>query len=282
MGKRMSIPRLVLYGTFLVSLIVLPGCSIVATRETNDRLRANKALQHTITRLVAEALSQQQTYRLLLLNNLGSTIQLASGGDLPGEHLDIPPVRESLERLVSDSDDIVFATVVNSERRGVTAGSIEVDDFVRREIEHAFNAAHEGQSYNGPATRIGTGLHSRLVTFAGSPVRLDGRFVGFIGVVVDQESLVYRLRESSLDGLKVYVVDNGGRLMVSPDPGYEIGEDMTKFDIVRAFVNRGQRKIGGTAEFSNPADNGKTKMLGTYEPVASLTWAVIAQRVSGE
>src|SRR5208337_4067972 len=47
------------------------------------------------------------------------------------------------------ANDIAYATLLNADAKGVSAGRIEPDAFLQRELERAFQAAREGRIYSG-------------------------------------------------------------------------------------------------------------------------------------
>jgi putative nucleotidyltransferase with HDIG domain len=76
------------------------------------------------------------------------------------------------------------------------------------------------------------------------------------------------------------VVDSQGRLIAGATPEYATGQDMTKLEIVRNFVEQGGKAqfVAATREFNVTQGKTSTKMLGTYCPVNNLDWAVIVQK----
>src|SRR5579859_1332322 len=279
MPKRIPILYLIFGVLILVSVGPLLWYGTTVVQDESERLQTNeKLLQNTITHSVAEELTQRQSNLLTMISNLSSATTVASGGDLKGEHLDTPELRALLEKFVSSSDNISYATLLNSEFKGITAGKIQLDDFMRRELEHAYQAASEGRYYTGPAMQIGAGNQSQTVTLISSPVMMQDRFIGMIGVIVNQQPLLTRLRDDSKgSGLSIYVVDRQGRLVAGTDPSYVTGQDMTNFDIVKNFVKY-DASVTNTMPFSVTRNNTKIEMLGTYSRVPSLDWAVIAQK----
>jgi HD-GYP domain-containing protein (c-di-GMP phosphodiesterase class II) len=114
---------------------------------------------------------------------------------------------------------------------------------------------------------------------ASTPVALEGHFAGMLAVAVDLGHLIRRLREVSNGGLTTYVIDQRGRLVAGSGPEYFTGQDMTNLEIVRNFVEQGGRaQFVATREFSTGEGSKTTQMLGTYSPVPSLAWAVVAQK----
>src|SRR6202043_1845157 len=132
---------------------------------TNERL-----LQNTVTRSLADDISQRQESLRMMLANLASALQVASGGDITGEHVQTPELRALLENFVSSSDDVAYATLLNSESKGISAGRIAPDAFLRRELERGFAAAREGRAYNGQALVVDSGKSARTVILVSNPV----------------------------------------------------------------------------------------------------------------
>ena len=73
-----------------------------------------------------------------MLANLSSAIQVASGGDIGSKNIEAPELRALLENFVSSSDELAYATLLNSEARGISAGRIAPDAFLQRELQHAY------------------------------------------------------------------------------------------------------------------------------------------------
>jgi HD-GYP domain-containing protein (c-di-GMP phosphodiesterase class II) len=276
------IPILYVILGVLVAISVVPMYFYSAQVESinRDRLKTNEMLlQNTVTRSLADDISQHEESLRMMLANLSSAIQVASGGDIGAGHVERPELRALLENFVSSSDDIAYATLLNAEAKGVSAGRITPDAFLRRELERGFAAAHEGRAYNGQALVVGSGKSSRTVVLVSSPVMYGGRFLGMIGSVVDLQFLIRRLEEVSGAGLTPYVVDAQGRLVAASHSNYATGQDMKHLEIVRNFVDEGiKAQLAATKEFSIQEGNESTEMLGTYSPVTALDWAVVVQK----
>src|SRR5437868_7931704 len=179
-----------------------------------DRLKTNEMLlQNTVTRSLADDISQHEASLRMMLSNLASAIQVASGNDIAAEHVERPELRALLENFVSSSDDIAYATLLNAEAKGISAGRIAPDAFLQRELERAYTAARDGRGYNGQALVVGSGKSARTVILVSAPVMYGGRFLGMIGSVVDLQFLIRRLQEVNHNGLTPYVVDSQGRLV---------------------------------------------------------------------
>ena len=250
-----------------------------------DRLITNeRLLQNTVTRSLADDISQHQESLRMMQANLASALQVASGGDITSEHVEAPELRALLENFVSSSEDLAYATLLNSEAKGISAGRIAPDAFLQRELERAYAAAREGRVYNGQALVVGTGKSARTVMLVSTPVMYAGSFLGMISSVVDLQFLIRRLQEVNRGGLTPYVVDSQGRLVAGATSDYATGQDMSSLEIVRNFVEAGTKvqMVAATREFSLRSGNSNIKMLGTYSPVTNLDWAVVVQKPRAE
>jgi len=281
------IPLLYVILGVLLAISVLPMYFYSGRIETlnRERLETNeKLLQNTVTRSLADDISQHQEALRMMLANLSSSIQvmmLASpnGTDLSDQKLLTPELRAMLENFVSSSNDIAYATLLDAEAKGISARRIEPDAFLQRELERGYEAAREGRVYNGQPLMVGSGKSAHTVMLVSSPIIVDKRFLGMIGSVVDMDYLIRRLQQVNQNGLMPYVVDSQGRLVAAATPQYATGQDMTHFDIVRDFVDEGAKaQLAATREFTIRDGTNATAMLGTYSPVTSLDWAVVAQK----
>src|SRR5437016_6725324 len=245
-----------------------------------DRLKTNEMLlQNAVTRSLADDLSQHERSLRMMLANLSSAIQVASGGDIGNKNIETPELRALLENFVSSSDEVAYATLLNSEAKGISAGRIAPDAFLQRELEHAYAAARDGRVYSGQARVVGEGKSARTVFLVSSPVMYGQRFLGMIASVVDLQFLIRRLQEVSGGGLTPYVVDAQGRLVAAAAPAFVTGQDMKNLEIVRNFVDTGNKaQLAATKEFTVGDSKNGEEMLGTYSPVTALNWAVVVQK----
>jgi len=285
------IPLLYVILGVLLTISVLPMYFYSAQIETmnRERLKTNEMLlQNTVTRSLADDISQHQEALHMMLANLSSSVQVMmlanpGGNDLNAQKLPTPELRAMLENFVSSSNDIAYATLLNADAKGVSAGRIEPDAFLQRELERAYQAAREGRVFSGQPLMVGSGKSARTIMLVSSPIMYGGRFLGMIASVVNMDYLIRRLQQVSLTGLMPYVVDSQGRLVAAATTQYATGQDMSHFEIVRSFVGEGSKaQLAATREFAIVSGNGKKKdaieMLGTYSPVTSLDWAVVVQK----
>ncbi|ABF42336.1 metal dependent phosphohydrolase [Candidatus Koribacter versatilis Ellin345] len=277
------IPILYLILGALLAVSVIPMYFYARVVAINrDRLKTNEMLlQNTVTRSLADDASQRQRNLQMMLQNLSTAVQINSGGNLDDATIASPEMRALLENFVSSGGDVAYATILNSEAKGVTAGRIVPDEFLQREMKKGFDLAKEGQAYTGQALQVGTGDDTHTVMLVTRPIMIGDTFIGLISAVVDLDYLLNRLQEVSHGGLIAYVVDSHGRLIAGAERSYAIGQDMTSIELVKAFVEEGGR-LAATHEFNMSVEGKKIEMLGTYSPVQSLNWAVIAQKQTSE
>ncbi len=281
---RIPILYLILGVLILVSVVPMYFYATQVVARNRIHLKTNEMeLENTITRSLADDIEHRQSNLRILLSNVSSALQVASGGNLGGDNVSAPELRALLEKFVSSSNDFAYATLLNAETKGIYAGRIAPDMFMQRELERAFAAAHEGRTYNGQALTVGAGSEAKTLRLVSSPVMAGEGFIGMIGTFVDLRFLTSRLQEASKNGLFAYVVDNHGRLVAGASSEYATGQDMTKLEIVRNFVEQGAKtQISATKEFRMGNGKEAVEMLGTYSPVPSLEWWVVAQKTQSE
>src|ERR1035438_8655015 len=101
-------------------------------RYDRERLKTNEMLlQNTVTRSLADDISQHREALHMMLANLSSSIQVMMlanpsgtdpGNEKSAQSLLTPELRAMLENFVSSSADIAYATLLNADARGVSAG----------------------------------------------------------------------------------------------------------------------------------------------------------------
>jgi HD-GYP domain-containing protein (c-di-GMP phosphodiesterase class II) len=275
----------VILGVLLaISIVPMYFYSAQVEAINRDRLKTNEMLlQNTVTRSLADDLSEHERSLRMMLGNLSSAVQVASGGDIGAKNIEAPELRALLENFVSSSDELAYATLLNSDAKGISAGRIAPDAFLQRELQHAFDAARDGRAYTGQALQVEDGKGSKTVVLVSNPVSYDGRFLGMVGAVIDLQFLIRRLHEVSGGGLIPYVVDAQGRLVAAGTSQYVTGQDMKSLEIVRNFVDEGNKaQLAATKEFAARQGNSSEEMLGTYSPVTALDWAVVVQKPQRE
>jgi putative nucleotidyltransferase with HDIG domain len=277
---RIPILYLILGIMVLVSVVPMGFYANFVVQNNREALKINEQLlQNEITRSLREDIGQRQAHLHTMLENFTSAVEVNSGGNLAGDRVNSPELRSLLEKFVASSSDLPYATLFNLESRGISAGRIQPDAFMARELERAFQAAREGRAYNGQPLSIGSGDKARTLLLVSSPIMANERFAGMTATFEDLQYLVDRLRAARQGGLVTYVVDRQGRLVAGANREFATGQDMTGLEIVRNYVEQGGRvQFAPTMEFSGSAGSRKMRMLGTYSVVPTLGWAVVAQK----
>src|SRR5581483_6308526 len=80
-------------------------------------------------------------------------------------------------------------------------------------------------------------------------------------------------------GLETFVVDRAGRLVLTPNlKDNSLGQEMSGSPLVEMFLTQGGSRAAATSSFDLNVNGNKVAMVGTYCPVQSLGWAVVAQK----
>src|SRR2546423_4617737 len=296
------IPILYLIISVLIAVAVVPlyfYAQKVVDMNQEALERNEKLLQNTVTSSLAQDIAQREREILATLSNLNDSIQVASGGNLTGDKVAIPEIRALLGNYIGNSDSIVpYARLLNAEGRWMAVGALAPDAFVEKELEHGLATARDGRAYSGDPVSIGNGKEGRTVMvvsrpicylgFSGRPATLcnsvssepsAGVYLGTLELVVDLQYLVKELKDAQAQGLDTFVVDRSGRLVAAASARYATGQDMRSNELVNSFAEqKGNAQISVTKEFDLPDNKNKISMLGTYDPVPGLPWAVVAQK----
>ena len=128
---RIPILYVILGVLLVISIVPMYFYSAQVEAINRDRLKTNEMLlQNTVTRSLADDLSQHERSLRMMLANLSSAIQVASGGDIGSKNIEAPELRALLENFVSSSDELAYATLLNSDAKGISAGRIAPDAFL--------------------------------------------------------------------------------------------------------------------------------------------------------
>jgi HD-GYP domain-containing protein (c-di-GMP phosphodiesterase class II) len=272
----------------LVAVSVIPlwfyGQKMVSTnREILER--QENVLQTSISRSLAQEISLYMESHQRLQDFFDAVMPLAVRVR-PSAYGTDPQLRATLEKLLVDRPDIIYATVLNNEARGVQSGGYNAasDAFLRKALEAAFVAVRQVPEYrSNPITILRTGANEPVIVLA-QPVQIKGEFQGMVAAVTTLAPLLEQLQEPRRAGLEAYIVDNSGRLVASNDPDKNVaGMDMVGVPIVQKFLAwRGQARASETSLFTLTQNGQPMAMLGTYSPIPRMQWGVIVQRKMSE
>jgi len=97
---RIPILYVILGVLLVISIVPMYFYSAQVEAINRDRLKTNEMLlQNTVTRSLADDLSQHERSLRMMLANLSSAIQVASGGDIGSKNIEAPELRALLENL---------------------------------------------------------------------------------------------------------------------------------------------------------------------------------------
>jgi HD-GYP domain-containing protein (c-di-GMP phosphodiesterase class II) len=281
----------IIYGILMVLIVVgvLPlyfyATNVVDTNR--DRLQRNeKLLQNTVTRTLAEDIAHREREIRAKLADLAYATVVTSGGNLQGNRVESPGLQGLLQNSISTADfGIPFARLVNAENRYIEVTPSEyrriaLDAFLEKELDRGLAAARDLREYNGGAMAVGSGKTTRTVMVVCKPVMDENRnYLGALELIVDLDYLIRKLRDAAEQDLEAFVVDESGRLVASASPLYATGQEMNSNELVKSFVEQGANsRVSVTKEYNLQVGKKKVPMLGTYDPVQGLGWAVVAQK----
>ena len=280
--KRIRILYVILAVLVLASVGPLLFYAFKATDISASALETNEILlQNTITRSVAEEISIYNETFHQLLDNLDHLLAMQPPAKT-GNNLENPQLRTALEGLIGSSQPIIYITVLDAQGHGVRAGnySPDADPFLVRTLERAFAAAQQRSEFQSDPVMISQPPNLVPAMLISRPLIRNDQFDGVMAVVLNLQSLVDRLKSSSTNGLEAFVVDSSGRLVLTPNlQSNSLGQSMSTSPIVKMFLSwNGNVKGSQTSPFDLTVDGRDVPMVGTYAPVASLGWAVIAQK----
>ena len=282
----------IIYAILMVLIVVgvLP-LYFYATKvvETNrDRLQRNEQmLQNTVSSSLAEAIAQREKAIRAKLSDLAYSVQATTGGDLSGARVESAAIQRLLQNSISTGDSAIpCARLINMENRYILVGTIgDPDAFLEKELERGLAAAQDHREYNGEALAIGSGKQARTVMVISKYVENpSGTVQGALELIIDLNYLVQKLKEArDREGLDTFVVDRSGRLVASANVQYATGQDMSSNELVKNFVEQSAKvRMTVTREYTVQTGKARVPMLGTYDTVPGLGWAVMAQKPQQE
>jgi HD-GYP domain-containing protein (c-di-GMP phosphodiesterase class II) len=277
------IPILYLILCVLVAVGVIPLYFYAAKVLQLNRealTRNERLMQNTVTSSLAQDIAQQQKSIQAMLSNLAYSVQALSGGNLEGTRVENPEIEKLLKNSISQPGSIVpSAALANLQGHTRMAGLSDPDIFLRKELERGIDAATDGRNYSGEPVSIGSGKEFKTVMVMASPVVKDNAILGTLELIVDLQYVTRKLNDARTQGLDAFVVDHSGRLVVSANSKYATGLDMRNNEMVKNFVEQsGNTRFVVTTEFVLTEGKNQIPMLGTYDPVPGLGWAVVAQK----
>jgi HD-GYP domain-containing protein (c-di-GMP phosphodiesterase class II) len=283
--SRVRILWLVLGALLLVSLVPILLYHRQVLNLSQEKLADTERLQQVeITRLLAEEIK-------LFANNLDQQLRdeikiLELNGALAD--VDSPArssqVTQRLEEFVKNNPDILYVTALNTSAKGPWSGNFraDLDPFVGKALQRGFMMCAQGAKFSSDALAVAVGKDTIPTYIVAVPLQWQQQPAGMLAVLVSLEHIVDRLRETSVRGREVYVVDAQGHIVAYPPTGHRwvAGADVAgTYRVVREFRDF-PRELSATqtSRFTTDASGGRVEMLGTFSSIPDMRWAVIAQR----
>src|SRR5215510_3508328 len=287
---RVRILWLVLGAMLLVSAPPLLLYHLQVLKLSQDKLSDNERMQQSeLTRSLAQELQQfdaNVTQQLISERQILVLTGLIQDVEDPSAE---PKVTRLLENFVeSNRTTFLYMTAVGKSGKGTSASQgnfrAEKDPFVSKALQRAFVTCMQSPQLgsvkfrsdplaiepdNEPAFVIAIPLN------VDRKPNMDPQFTGMIAAVVSLNPILSRLKDSSVRGRSVFVVDHQGHIVAHPDTArFTPGEDVSGTSSVVARVKAIPQELRSTEK-----DNARPiEMIGTYSTFPEVNWAVIAQR----
>jgi putative nucleotidyltransferase with HDIG domain len=199
-----------------------------------------------------------------------------------------PKVTRLLEDFVdSNRDTFLYLTAVDKNGKGTSASQgnfrAEQDPFVAKALLRAFQNCMQSDQLHIVKFRsepLALAPNNQPAFVLAVPLKdLPGNFTGMLAAVVSLEPISHRLRDASVRGRKVYVVDHSGRVVAHPDtknfvPGAEASGKLV--EQIRALPQ--ELRNTETIRFTEKGTKHPVEMIGTYSTFPEVNWAVVAER----
>jgi len=204
-----------------------------------------------------------------------------------------PKVTRLLENFVeSNRTTFLYMTAVGKSGKGTSASQgnfrAEKDPFVSKALQRAFVACMQSPQLGSVKFRsdpLALEPDNQPAFVIAVPLNVDEQFTGMIAAVVSLNPILYRLKDSSVRGRSVFVVDHQGHIVAHHDTGrFTPGEDVSATSSVVARVKSLPQELRNTEtmRFTETENKHTVEMIGTYSTFPEVNWAVIAQRSLAE
>lgn len=201
------------------------------------------------------------------------------------ENIDDPKYRGQvttlLESLANSNPNILYVTAVGQTVKGWGAGDARVmeDAFMQKAMQRAFFTTQQRAEFHSDP--LAYGADSRPAFIMALPLMAGDEFKGMLAAVISLDRILERLKETSVRGREVYVVDRNGRIVAHPNTrAYVPGQDVSATVPVVARLKslEEKRRATETVPFALNENGRSVEMIGTFSTLPQVNWAVIAQR----
>src|SRR6267378_708620 len=291
---RVRILWLVLGALLLVSALPIGLYHRQVLQLSQEKLVDTERVQQTdLTRSLAQEI---QLFESNLTQQLISERQILALAGLIENVEDAaaePKVTRLLEEFVgSNRNTFIYLTAVGKSGKGTSASQgnfqAEKDPFVSKALQRAFITCVQSPQLGSVKFRsdpLALEPDNQPAFVIAIPLNVDQQFTGMIAAVVSLNPILHRLKDASVRGRSVFVVDHQGHIVAHHDTTkFSPGEDVSANSPVVARVRSLPQELRSTEtmRFTEVENNHRVEMIGTYSTFPEVNWAVIAQRSLSE
>ena len=281
--RRPRILWIVLGAMLLVSVLPLALYHRQVLQLSQQKLTDTESVQQTeVTRSLGEEI---QLFDTNLYQQLVSERQILALTDLIDKVDDVqraPQVTAVLENFVASNPNILYLTAVGKNAKGAGAGNFQADQdpFVSKALQRAFTTCLQSLVFRSDPLAIGP--ENRPAFVMAVPLEVNDQFSGMLAAVISLDGVMRRLKETSVRGRVVFIVDHNGHIVAHPETRQFVpGSDARPSSAVVSQVvglPKGLRTTETLRRFVTQDGGHQSEMVGTYSTIPDLNWAVVAQR----
>jgi putative nucleotidyltransferase with HDIG domain len=289
---RIRILWLVLGAMLLVSALPIGLYHRQVLQLSQDKLVDTERVQQSdMTRSLAQ---EVQLFDSNLTQQLLSQQQIL---ELAGAISDVedpaaePKVTRLLENFVeSNRSTVLYMTAVGKNGKGTSASQgnfrAEQDPFVSKVLSRALEICQQSQQLNIVKFRsdpLALAPNNQPAFVIAIPLVEHDQFTGMLAAVVSFRPILQRLKDASVRGRTVFIVDHRGKLIAHADTRRFIpGEDISADKVVERIKGLPQDLHNTETVRYTPDGKKSVEMIGTYSTLSELNWAVVAERSLSE
>jgi len=286
---RIRILWLVLGALLLVSALPIGLYHRQVLQLSQDKLQDTERVQQSdLTRSLAQEVQlfdSNLTQQLLSQQQILELTGVISDVEDPASE---PKVTSLLENFVeSNRTTVVYVTAVGRNGKGTSASQgnfrAEQDPFVSKVLARALEICQQSQQLNIVKFRsepLALAPNNMPAFVIAIPLIEHEQFRGMLAAVVSFRPILQRLKEASVRGRSVFIVDHRGKLIAHHDtikfiPGEDIGADKVVGRIKSLPQDLHNTE---TMRYAEEAGKKSIEMIGTYSTLSELNWAIVAER----
>jgi len=250
---------------------------------SQEKLTDTESVQQIeVTRSLAEEIQLFDTNLYQQLISERQILALTGLTEAVDDSSKTPQITRLLENFVASNPDLLYLTAVSKSAKGAGAGNFQadLDPFVSKSLQRAFTTCMQSLVFRSDPLAIGKDNRPAFVMAV--PLAVNEQFSGMLAAVVSLDGILRRLKETSVRGRVVFIVDHGGHIVAHPDTKQFVpGADARTGSAVVAQIAgqpKGLRTTETLRRFAALEGGHETDMVGTYSTIPDLNWAVVAQR----